>query len=173
MRIPVSTKRPRFYVATGLYEAFSSFGTIRAARACLERFKTEAPGDYQHIRGIIETGPNSTDVRSHIFHAKGLKPIKRIPGGMVDGGNAYIITAYDQGFHFHLVSKRIWVDTQNTLNHISYVIDTLFPAQEDDIADEPEVLEHVRVFHSLKPLLDYVEKHRMQIINTFEERSYP
>lgn len=170
MKIPLRTERPRFYVATGLYDAFSSWNTIEKARACLDRFKTEAPKDYARIMGIIETGPDCTDVRNHIFHAKGLKPLQRIPGGMVDGGDAYVITTHDQGFHFQLVSERAWVDTQNTLKPITDVIDKMFPAQEEDIFDEPEVLEHVRVFHNLKHLLNYVEKHGMKIVNTFEER---
>ena len=173
MRIPVRTERPRFYIATGLYDALSSWGTIEQARKCLTRLKIKAPEYYARTIGIIETGPDCTEIRSHIFHAKGLKPIERIPGGMVDGGIVYIITTYDQGFHFQLVSERIWVDTQNTLKRTTDVIDNLFPAQEDDIADEPEVLEHVRVFFNLGRLLDYVAKHQMKIVSTFEERSYP
>lgn len=169
MKIPIHTEKPRFYAATNLDEAFSSWDTIEEARASLGRFKSIAPKKYEQIIGIIETTPDGTDIRDHIFHAKSLKPIDRIPGGMVDGGNAYVVTVFDQGFHFHLVSEKLWTESQNTLKRFNDIVDSLFPAQEDDIADEPEVLEHVRRFSRLDQLLRYIEKHNIKILGAYEE----
>jgi hypothetical protein len=157
----------RFYIATNHDEAFSSWATIESARECLERFKTKAPEDYEHIIGIIETPANAPG--GYIFHAKGIKPIERIPTGMKDGYDVYVIINYDQGFHFYLISERLWVESQNTLKNICEVIDKLFPPQEDDIADEPEVTEHVRYFSHLHNLLDFVKEHHMRIVSSNEQ----
>ncbi len=169
MKIPTRTEKPRFYVAIDLEEAYSSWDTIEEARASLERLKANSPNEYADVMGIIETTPDGTDIRDHIFHAKGLKPIDRIPGGMVDGGDAYVITVYDQGFHFYLVSERLWIASKSTLKRFTDIVDSMFPAQEDDIADEPEVLEHVRRFSYLYQLLNFVEKHNMKILGSYEE----
>ena len=166
MKIPIQTKHPRFYVATGPDEAFSSWNTIKEARACIERLKNNVPEDYKRIIGIYETIPTGTDIRDRIFHAKGIKSIDRIPGGMKDGCNVYVIVHHDQGFHFYLVSERPWVESQNTLKSICDVINSMFPAQEDDIFDEPEVTEHVRLFSYLHHLLAFVESHHMKIVSS-------
>lgn len=169
IKIPNTTQKPRFYIAVNRKEAFSSWDTIEEARACLNRFKAEAPDDYKHVMGIIETNEDAIDYRDHIFHAKGIKPIERHTGGMKDGDNVYVATTCNQGIFFYLISFRLWNECESRDRTISEAIEALFPAQEDDIYDEPEVTEHARLFLHLIDLLKFVEKHGLKIVNSREE----
>jgi hypothetical protein len=57
MRIPASTKRPRWYVATSLEHAFSSWGSLLEAQASIARFPKDDPS-CSEIQGIVENGPD-------------------------------------------------------------------------------------------------------------------
>lgn len=62
MKIPYSTKKPRYYIAISNTKAFSSWDTYEEAIDCIDRFKKEAKidsdilNDLKLILGIIETG---------------------------------------------------------------------------------------------------------------------
>lgn len=71
MRIPPATIRPRFYVASSMTAAFSSWSTLEEARASYQRFKeTAAAPDAYHVNvsafaeiiGIVEVGPTGAKV---------------------------------------------------------------------------------------------------------------
>lgn len=57
MRIPLTTTKPRYYVATSETHAFSSWDTQEDAALCIHRFRRTDSPDKDRIRGIIETGP--------------------------------------------------------------------------------------------------------------------
>ena len=65
MRIPKSSTRTRFYVATSDSHAFSSWPTLEAARACVLAFKgcPHCESDARTIVSIVETTPTG-----HIHH---------------------------------------------------------------------------------------------------------
>jgi hypothetical protein len=61
MRIPKHTEKPRFYVAIGDHEAFSSWSSLEEARASVRRLQDFAThesnhyaADYARITGIVE-----------------------------------------------------------------------------------------------------------------------
>lgn len=56
MRIPKTTKKPRWYVAVSLEEAYSSWGSLLEAHASIGRFAEDDPLR-RNIRGIVENGP--------------------------------------------------------------------------------------------------------------------
>lgn len=171
MKVPTFTRRPRFYVGASPREVLSSWNTIEEARDCIERLRDHAPEDYERVIGIYETGPQIGHYggKEYVFHAKRLKPIPRHPGGMRRGSKVYVIVQYDQGFHFRLVSETVWVKFQNTMKGLGAIIDQMFPAQEEDISEEPEVLEHTRWFAHLHHLLEYVEQNQMSIVTSWEQ----
>jgi hypothetical protein len=163
MKIPDTTQKPRFYVATSRAEALSSWDTVEEARACIKRLQTHEPD--QFIMGIVTTDSNGRG-----FISKYQKPLTPIPGGMSPGGVAYVVTSYDQGIHFHLVSWVVWDEYMSKINNtIDSAIDKLFPAQEDDFLDDPEFKKHVVRFGSLWKLLKHIENHQLTISSTHEE----
>lgn len=163
MKIPDTTKNPKFYVASGHNNALSSWDTLDEARACVGRIQTNEPD--QFIMGIVTTDSNGRG-----FISKYQKPITPIPGGMVPGVTAYIVTSHDQGIHFHLISQVVWDKYMLKINNtIDDAIDKLFPAQEEDISDDPAFKEHVIYFGGLWKLLKHIEKTKLTIANTHEE----
>lgn len=72
MKIPQTTKRPRFYVATSLDHAFSSWGTHEEARASYLRWAALVSDtaaiagprdrDFAQIVGIVVTGPTGREM---------------------------------------------------------------------------------------------------------------
>jgi len=74
VRIPSTTVKPRFYVATSEKHAFSSWDALDEAIACIGRFKGNP--DRKQIRGVIETGSSGRTWAHRVPHPV---PFKDVP----------------------------------------------------------------------------------------------
>ena len=67
MRIPVSTKASRFYVATSLEDAFSSWDSLEDARASYVRLEMYGQkGHADSVIGIVSTGSTGLKILHNV-----------------------------------------------------------------------------------------------------------
>lgn len=60
MRIPHSTVKGRYYVATDHSTAFSSWDSLEEAYASFERLREHYPDDANDVIGVVKIGPGNT-----------------------------------------------------------------------------------------------------------------